>query len=125
LFGVLAISWLALVLPSAALAETDTVLLVTAVEVEPGQRDAYLAKVKQLQGIIKRLGVKSTTRVWEATIAGDGSGTVVVGIEYPSLAAYAEGTEKMGADAEWTALLAGMDPLRTVQSRSLYREITP
>jgi hypothetical protein len=123
--GVLAISWLALVLPSAAVAETGTVLLVTTVKVQPGQMDAYLAKVKQLQGIIKRLGIKSTTRVWEATLAGDGSGTVAVGIEYPSLAAYAEGAAKTQGDAEWTALMAGLDPLRTVQSRSLYREITP
>ena len=87
--------------------------------------DAYLAKVKQLQAITKRLGAPSTTRVWEATVAGDGSGAVVVGIEYPSLVAYAESTTKLSADAEWQKLMAGMDDMRTVVSRSLYRERTP
>ncbi len=124
-FGFLAVSWLVLSVPSAAFADANTVLQVTAVQVKPGQMDAYLAKVKQLQGITKRLGTPGTTRVWEATLAGDGTGTVVVGVEYPSLAAYAESTTKVQADAEWKTLMAGLDDLRTVVSRSLYRERTP
>jgi hypothetical protein len=114
-----------LVLPCLAAADSNTVLQVTAVQVKPGQMDAYLAKVKQLQAIMKRLGGSSTTRVWEATIAGDDSGTVVVGVEYPSLAAYAESTAKVSADAEWQKMMADLDGMRTVVSRSLYRERTP
>jgi hypothetical protein len=114
-----------LALPSLAAADSNTVLQVTAVQVKPGQMDAYLAKVKQLQAILKRLGASGTTRVWEATVAGDDSGTVAVGVEYPSLAAYAESTSKVSADAEWQKMMAGMDDLRTVVSRSLYRERTP
>jgi hypothetical protein len=114
-----------LALPVPAAADSNTVLQVTAVQVKPGQMDAYLAKVKQLQGIMKRLGGSTTTRVWEATIAGDDSGTVVVGVEYPSLAAYAENTAKVSADAEWQKMMAGLDGMRTVVSRSLYRERTP
>ncbi len=114
-----------LALPSLATADSNTVLQVTTVQVKAGQMDAYLAKVKQLQAIIKRLGTSGTTRVWEATLAGDGTGTVAVGVEYPSLAAYAEGTTKVSADAEWQKLMAGLDDLRTVVSRSLYRERTP
>jgi hypothetical protein len=114
-----------LALPSLAAADSNTVLQVTAVQVKPGQMDAYLAKVKQLQAILKRLGTSGTTRVWEATLAGDGTGTVAVGVEYPSLAAYAESTSKVSADAEWQKMMAGMDDLRTVVSRSLYRERTP
>jgi hypothetical protein len=114
-----------LALPSLAAADSNTVLQVTAVQVKPGQMDAYLAKVKQLQAILKRLGTSGTTRVWEATLAGDGTGTVAVGVEYPSLAAYAESTTKVSADAEWQKLMAGLDDMRTVVSRSLYRERTP
>jgi NIPSNAP len=114
-----------LALPSLAAADSNTVLQVTAVQVKPGQMDAYLAKVKQLQAIIKRLGTPGTTRVWEATLAGDDSGTVVVGVEYPSLAAYAESTSKVSADPEWQKMMAGLDDMRTVVSRSLYRERTP
>jgi len=114
-----------LALPGMAAADPNTVLQVTAVQVRPGQMDAYLAKVKQLQAIIKRLGAPGTTRVWEATIAGDNSGTVVVGVEYPSLVAYAESTTKVSADAEWQKMMVGMEDMRTVVSRSLYRERTP
>jgi hypothetical protein len=114
-----------LALPGLAAADSNTVLQVTAVQVKAGQMDAYLAKVKQLQAIMKRLGGSTTTRVWEATIAGDDSGTVVVGVEYPSLAAYAESTTKVSADAEWQKMMADLDGMRTVVSRSLYRERTP
>ena len=114
-----------LAFPSLAAADSNTVLQVTAVQVKAGQMDAYLAKVKQLQAITKRLGTPGTTRVWEATLAGDGTGTVAVGVEYPSLAAYAESTTKVSADAEWQKLIAGLDDMRTVVSRSLYRERTP
>ena len=113
-----------LALPSLAAADSNTVLQVTTVQVKAGQMDAYLAKVKQLQAIIKRLGTSGTTRVWEATLAGDGTGTVVVGVEYPSLAAYAESTTKVSADSEWKAMIASLDDMRTVVSRSLYRERT-
>ena len=119
------VSWLVSAVPVVASADANTVLQVTAVQVKAGQMDAYLAKVKQLQAIIKRLGASGTTRVWEATLAGDGTGTVVVGVEYPSLAAYAESTTKVSADAEWQKLMAGLDDLRTVVDRSLYRERTP
>ena len=114
-----------LAVPGPAAAGPDTVLQVTAVQVKAGQMDAYLAKVKQLQAVIKRLGASGTTRVWEATLSGDDTGTVVVGIEYPSLAAYAESTAKVSADPEWQKLMAGLDDMRTVVSRSLYRERTP
>jgi hypothetical protein len=114
-----------LAVPGTAAADSDTVLQVTAVQVKAGQMDAYLARVKQLQAIIKRLGTSGTTRVWEATLSGDDTGTVVVGVEYPSLASYAESTAKVSADPEWQKLMAGLDDMRTVVSRSLYRERTP
>ena len=50
---------------------------------------------------------------------------MVVGIEYPSLAAFAENSTKVQADPEWQKLIAGLDDVRTVVSRSLYRERTP
>src|SRR3990172_12156021 len=103
------VSWLALVVPVVASADANTVLQVTAVQVKAGQMDAYLAKVKQLTAINKRLGTAVTTRVWEATLAGDGTGTVVVGIEYPSLAAFAENSTKVQADPEGQKLIAGVE----------------
>lgn len=103
----------------------DTVLQVVAVRVNPGQLNAYLARVQQLQGILKRLRVQVPVRVWQATLAGDATGTVVVGLEFANLAAFADASGKMEKDAEWQQVIAGLAEIRTVLSTSLYGEITP
>ena len=110
--------------PSKAIA-SDAVLQVVAVQVEPGELDTYLGKIKQLNEITKRLGTQGTTRVWRATLAGDATGTVVVGLEFPSLAAFAEASKKLQADAEWQKLIDSLAGIRTLVSQSLYEEISP
>ncbi len=110
--------------PSKAIA-SDRVLQVVAVQVEPGELDTYLGKIKQLNEITKRLGTQGTTRVWRATLAGDATGTVVVGLEFPSLAAFAETSKKLQADAEWQKLIDSLAGIRTLVSQSLYEEISP
>jgi hypothetical protein len=117
--------WAASAAAPLSAAAADTVLQVVAVKVNPGQQDAYVAKLGQLKAILKRLGVKATMRAWQATAAGDATGTVVVGLEFPDLAAYADGSTKIQKDAEWQTLIAGLDSLRTTLSMSLYREVTP
>jgi len=111
-------------LPSDTLA-SDSVLQVVAVQVKPGKLDAYAGKVKQLNAITKRLGTQATMRMWRATMAGDATGSVIVGLEFPSLSAFAEASEKLQADAEWQKLIAGLDDIRTLVSQSLYEEISP
>ena len=117
--------WAASAAAPISAAAADTVLQVVAVKVNPGQQDAYLAKIGQLKGILKRLSVKATMRAWQATAAGDETGTVVVGLEFADLAAYADGSTKIQNDAEWQTLVAGLDSMRTMLSMSLYREVTP
>ena len=123
LAGLLLGALLAMGIPTSASAES--VLQVVAVEVAPGKLDAYLAKVKQLQAVMTRLGSAGTLQVWQATLAGDNTGTVVVGIEHESLAAFADSTAKVSADPEWQSLVSGLDGIRTLLSSSLYRELTP
>jgi 6-phosphogluconate dehydrogenase (decarboxylating) len=111
--------------PRVAAADTDKVLQVVAVQVKSGMVDKYVSRVDKLKAVQERLGTKGTIRVWQASIAGDNTGTVVVGVEYPSLAAFADGMEKLNADSEWQGIIAGLDDIRTIVSTSLYRELTP
>ena len=112
-------------LAAPSVASADKVLQAVAVQVKAGKIDDYVGRVSKANGIMARLGIDATMRMWEATLAGDASGTVVVGIEYASLSAYADGTTKMQGDSEWQKLLSGLDGIRTILSNSLYREITP
>jgi len=102
----------------------DAALSSVAVRVNPGQMDEYLSRVKKLQAVMDRLGAKASTEAWQVTAGGPAAGTTFVALEYPTLAAYAEGTTKTQGDAEFQKLIGGLDELRTVQSTSLYRQVS-
>ena len=104
---------------------SGTVLAITAVAVEPGKVAEYRKRVGRAQGISERLGLQSRPRMWHAVVAGENTGGVVVGVEYPSLTAYMKETGKLAGDAEWQKLLAGLGEIRTLVGRWLYEEITP
>ena len=106
-------------------ASAETTLQVVTVKVKPGKMNAYMAAIKKLNGIMDRLGVKATVRTWRATMAGDATGTVVVGLEHADLAAFADANAKMQGDSEWQKTIAGLDGIRTILSSSLYEEVTP
>jgi hypothetical protein len=91
-----------------------------------GDQDAFLALIKRVEAIRERLGVPGTSRVWQATLAGEGTGSTFVAVEYPNLVAMAQSISKMGADEGWQQLVddfqkAGM----SVNSNSTSVEITP
>jgi hypothetical protein len=111
--------------PAAGAAAGGGVLVLTGVAVQPGKLEAYRTQVGQGQAISERLGLTSQLRLWRAELAGPGTGSVAVGIQYPDLATYVAERAKLAADAEWQKLLTGLDALRSVQGRWLYREITP
>ena len=108
---------LGLTLSAAAFAQA--VLQSVTVRVEPGKMEAYLETVDKLQGVMDRLGGGGRIGVWQATLAGAGSGNTLIGVSHPSLAAFAETTTKTGADAEWQKLFEGLDDLRTVVSNGM------
>lgn len=72
----------------------DAVVSSAAVRVNSGQMDAYLARVKALQGVMNRLEAGGNIEAWQVTAGGPTAGTTFVVIEYPSLVAYAESTTK-------------------------------
>jgi hypothetical protein len=123
--GWLVVSFLMLAMPTVA-ADAPKVLSVIAVKVK-GDQSAYLQKVKQLDAIQKRLETGSTLRVWRATAAGPNTGTIYVGIEYPSLEAYAKAATKLQTDEESIKFLKELDAsgIREVISNSLLVEVTP
>ena len=127
-WGIRVVSLLALIalaVPGVAAADHDTVLQAVTVKVERGKLDKYLEEIEKLNAINKRLGVKGKVRVWQATVAGRASGTIVVGIEYPNMKAFADATEKFTADDEWQDVVEDLYKIREIRSISLYREITP
>ena len=111
--------------PSIA-ADSPKVLSIVAVKVK-GDQDAYLAKVKKLNALMKKGEGGGTMRVWRAALAGPNSDTIYVGIEYESLEAYAKSTTKLEADADWKKQIKELDTsgIREVEGRSLLVEVTP
>ena len=98
---------------------SQAVLQSVAVRVEPGQMDEYLNRVAKLQGVMDRVGGGAKVTVWQATLAGTASGNTMVGVSYPSLAAFAEVTDKTSSDTEWQGIMNGLDEVRALVSSSL------
>lgn len=123
---VLALCGVVLLTPAVYAADAPKVLNVLAVKVKSGQEDAYLQKVKALQGIMSRLQTGGTMRVWRATQAGDASGTIYIGIEYPNLESFAKGLTKANADGEWKKLVGEVDAsgTRELLGNSLMVEVS-
>lgn len=114
-------------LPVAALAaDSPKVLQVITVEVTAGNRQAYLDKIKVLQGITKRLGQPSA-RVWRATLAGENTDAIYVATEYQNMTALAAGQDALTGDAEGAKLLRDLEAsgIRKVVDRSVMVDETP
>ena len=59
-----------------------------AVRVE-GDSSPYLTLLPKFEAAFKRVGAP-TARIWQATLAGEGTGTILITTAYPTLAAYEE-----------------------------------
>jgi hypothetical protein len=103
----------------------EPVAAVVSVDVK-GNLDAYLAGIKQLTALAKKLVPNATVRVWQATAAGEATGTVYVVLEHPSLEDYAKNSTKLQADAEWAKVIEKLEATgREIFSSSLMRDVTP
>jgi len=100
-------------------AHAQSVMQSVTVRVEPGQMATYLDRVGALQGVLDRAGSGGKVAVWNADFAGSRAGTTLVGVSFPSLAAYAESTTKTNADPEWQKIMSGLGDIRTVVSTAL------
>ena len=103
------------------------VLSVVTFQIAPGRMEDFRAAVRTLQTIEERLAVNLTAmRLFEAEVAGDGSGQVSVVFEYADLASWGATVDRERQDAEYLALDAS-DPqgdIATMVDRALYSELT-
>jgi len=114
---------LTLSLSTAVFADGHSTLRVVAVDTNDAA--AYVTQLKEGSRLIKKIAPKMTMRAWRATFAGDATGAVIVGLEYPgSLADFATAWEKIQADKAVSKWLSGLSGLRTIVSDSLYNEIS-
>ena len=90
------------------------------------QTDSPAAYIKEVletgQAHLKRLEGVGNLRIWRAKFAGSNAGSIVISIEYPSLAALAVDDKKLAADAAFTAWVRSLDKMRKIVSDSLYSE---
>ncbi len=112
---------LVLGLSGSAFAQKATVLRVLVVKTD--NPTAYAQELTKGIELMKSMGVPATLRVWRAKFAGPEAGSVVVSIEYPSLAAYAAAEAKLSASSDYMTWLKGLDKIRTIVSDSLYNEL--
>ncbi len=105
---------------SAAFAQKATVLRVVVVKTDDPA--AYAQEIEKGRQVMKSIGVQAQTRVWQARFAGPEAGAVVVSIEYPNMAAFADTVAKTNASSEYQAWLKGLDKIRKIVSDSLYTE---
>jgi len=82
----------------------------------------YLQQLDKGKQMMKSMGLQGQLRVWRAQFAGPEAGTVVVVLEYPSLAALASDYSKMGANTDFQNWVKDLDKVRTIVSDSLYAE---
>ena len=114
---------LTLSLSTAVFADGHSTLRVVMVDTDDAA--AYTAQLKEGSRLIKKVAPKMTMRAWRATFAGNATGAVIVGLEYPgSLADFATAWEKIQADKSVSKWLSGLSGLRTIISDSLYNEIS-
>ena len=106
------------------LAQDAPVLRVIVVQTD--NPSAYIKEVLETgRAHLKRLQSTGNLRVWKAKYAGRDAGSIVVAIEYASLAALAEDDKKAAADPALGAWVRGLDKMRKIVSDSLYSESKP
>ena len=91
-----------------------------------GDLAGFLTFAKRANDIRAKLKSRGEQRIWQAVLAGDNANTVFVGVEYPSLVAFAEDTAKASADPGWQKFLEDFRKSGTeIVSNSLSVEQTP
>ncbi|HEY4230108.1 MAG TPA: hypothetical protein VGO79_08035 [Thermoanaerobaculia bacterium] len=112
---------LAFPIASPLLAADHVVLRVLVVKSD--NPEAYLKEIDRARELLKKLGTTQIIRVWRARFAGEHAGSIVVSVEYPSMASMAKDEAAIDTNPEYIAWYKGLDKVRTVVSDSLYTEM--
>ena len=90
-----------------------------------GDLQGFLDLYKRAQNINKRLA-NPAGRVWQATLAGQQTNSVIIITEHPNLVAMAHGQSKQQPDSEWQKLVQDVQARGfSLTSNGLWQEITP
>ena len=122
-FRLFALAALVTLTPALVRAGEPTALRV--VIVETSDVDGYVKEIEKAKAMMKRLEIPGQVRIWKARFAGDKTGSIAVGLEYPNLSELAKAEVRMAADAEYSAWLKSLDKIRKVVSDSIYYELKP
>jgi hypothetical protein len=91
-----------------------------------GDAATVVDTVTKARAINERLGTGGSSRLFQAGLAGEQTGTRGVAVEYASLEAWAKGATLQAADAEWQKLIADAQAKGlTPTSNQLFNDITP
>lgn len=120
----LSVALLALALSFSTVAAADEGSTLRVVSVETNDVAAYVDQLQKGKKLIQAVDENFIINAWQATFAGDDAGTVVVSVIYPgAFSNFAAAWEKLMANPEVAAWLAGLSGLRTIVSDSVYREL--
>jgi hypothetical protein len=104
-----------------------SVISVQTWDVKAGRREEFVGNVRELQAILRRLGVNfKSIRLYRAYVAGPGTGILELAIEYADLASWGATVDAEQNDPAWQALAAtvsGPNGAATQVSRSLSIEM--
>jgi hypothetical protein len=117
------ISTLAVLCAAFALAGPAQATVLRVVTVETSDVAAYSSDLAKIRALQQRLGSKATMRIWRARFAGPNSGMIVVALEYPDWPSFTADHVMQGSNAEYAALLKGLDTRRKIVSDSIYEEV--
>ena len=84
----------------------------------------YVHEVETLQALLKKAGVSATLRVWRATFAGAETGSIVVTVEVPNLAAIAKIDDTVRTNPDVAAEMKKINGMRKIVSDSLYEALS-
>jgi hypothetical protein len=80
----------------------------------------YVHEVETLQALLKKVSQPATLRVWRASYAGADTGTIVVTVEVPSLAAIAKLEDTIRTNPDLSAEMKKISAMRKIVSDSIY-----
>jgi hypothetical protein len=102
------------------------VLSVVTVEVAPGRMEDFLGAVRTLKAIEDRLAVNlRSMRLFEAEVAGEGTGRVSLVFEYADLGSWGTTVDRERQDTAYQTMMQS-DPegeIVTIVDRALYTEL--
>jgi hypothetical protein len=106
-----------------ALAGGAEAAVLRVVVIETKDVPGYMADIARIRAIQQRLGSKAVLRVWRARYAGADAGAIVVALEYPDWASFTGDEAQQNGDAEYQAVIKGLDAKRRIVSDSIYEEV--